>query len=382
MPESLKVAVNHQTIGLLAKENNEFVFNYKDSPPDGFVSLTMPVRMKGYVHPVLHPIFEMHLPEGYLLSIIKKHFSKLTDTDDFGLLRLLSADVKGRLHYESSIKQRILPFTLENLLHPEHSNLFNELVDRFALHSALSGVQPKVMAQIENKATLRLDDYIVKAWGVDYPQLALNEYFCMLAVKFAGVAVPEFYLSDDDALFVMKRFDVLEDGATLGFEDMCVMQAKQRDHKYNGSYEQVAKTIKLFTSPQYKMASLQQFFKMIVLNNRLQNGDAHLKNFGLLYENMDSIRLAPAFDVVSTTAYIYSDVPALTLLGSKKWRDKAALIKFAVESCDLTKKTADHLYDECELALGQARKQVEVRLQIEECMEKKKILTHLEHLMA
>jgi serine/threonine-protein kinase HipA len=229
---------------------------------------------------------------------------------------------------------------------------------------------------------LRLDDYIVKAWGVDYPQLALNEYFCMLAVKFAGVAVPEFYLSDDDALFVMKRFDVLEDGATLGFEDMCVMQAKQRDHKYNGSYEQVAKTIKLFTSPQYKMASLQQFFKMIVLNNRLQNGDAHLKNFGLLYENMDSIRLAPAFDVVSTTAYIYSDVPALTLLGSKKWRDKAALIKFAVESCDLTKKTADHLYEECELALGQARKQVEVRLQIEECMEKKKILTHLEHLMA
>jgi len=76
MPESLKVAVNHQTIGLLAKENNEFVFNYKDSPPDGFVSLTMPVRMKGYVHPVLHPIFQMHLPEGYLLSIIKKHFSK------------------------------------------------------------------------------------------------------------------------------------------------------------------------------------------------------------------------------------------------------------------------------------------------------------------
>jgi hypothetical protein len=53
-----------------------------------------------------------------------------------------------------------------------------------------------------------------------------------------------------------------------------------------------------------------------------------------------------------------------------------------VESCDLTKKTADHLYEECELALGQARKQVEVRLQIEECMEKKKILTHLEHLMA
>jgi serine/threonine-protein kinase HipA len=322
MHESLKVAVNQQTVGILAKEGNEFVFNYRDSSLDGFVSLTMPVRMKGFVHPVLHPIFEMHLPEGYLLSIIKKHFSKLTATDDFGLLHLLSAHVKGRVHYESSSNQRILPLALEDLLHPAHSNLFSELVDRFALQSALSGVQPKVLAQIENKATLRLDNYIVKAWGVDYPQLALNEYFCMLAVKLAGVAVPEFYLSDDDALFIMKRFDVLEDGVTLGFEDMCVMQAKQRDHKYNGSYEQVAKTIKLFTSPQKKMASLQQYFKMMVLNNRLQNGDAHLKNFGLLYEDLDRIRIAPAFDVVSTTAYTPSDVPALTLLGSKKWQEQ------------------------------------------------------------
>jgi hypothetical protein len=47
----------------------------------------MPVRMKGYVHPFLHPIFEMHIPEGYLLLIIK-NFSKLTDTDVFGCLQV------------------------------------------------------------------------------------------------------------------------------------------------------------------------------------------------------------------------------------------------------------------------------------------------------
>jgi hypothetical protein len=35
----------------------------------------------------LHPIFEMHLPEGYLLSIIK-NFYKLIDTDDFGSLQV------------------------------------------------------------------------------------------------------------------------------------------------------------------------------------------------------------------------------------------------------------------------------------------------------
>ena len=51
MHDSLKVAVNQQTVGILAKEGNEVVFNYRDSPLDGFVSLIMPARLKGFVHP-------------------------------------------------------------------------------------------------------------------------------------------------------------------------------------------------------------------------------------------------------------------------------------------------------------------------------------------
>ena len=85
---------------------------------------------------------------------------------------------------------------------------------------------------MENKATLKLEDYIVKAWGADYPQLALNE----------------FYLSDNDALFMMRHFDIDQAGRPMGFKDLCVLQAKSRDNKYTESYEQVAKTIKTFTS--------------------------------------------------------------------------------------------------------------------------------------
>jgi len=272
--EHIAVRVNQGKVGGLRKEGGEFLFNYEPlTASDDFISLTMPVRAKGYVHSQLPPIFEMHLPEGYLLALLKKQFSKLTETDDFGLLRLLSACVRGRINYALPIDS-VSSFALEDLLHSEQPDLFNELVVRFALKSPLSGVQPKVLVQVENKATLKLDDYIVKAWGQDYPQLALNEFFCMLVVKEAGINVPEFYLSDDENLFVMKRFDITEDGDCLGFEDMCVLQAKQRDDKYIGSYEHVAKTIKLFTSPDYRMASLQQFFKMVVLNNALQNGDA------------------------------------------------------------------------------------------------------------
>ena len=376
MSNELTVKVFQHDAGCLLKEKGAFVFNCISKSEDGFISLTMPVRARSYAHPYLHPIFEMHLPEGYLLSVIKKQFSKLTSTDDFGLLRLLSSSIRGRVHYQNGIETPEV-LSLDDLLHPKHPKLFDELVTRFAFKSPLSGVQPKVLAQIENKATLKLDDYIVKAWGDDYPQLAINEYFCMMAVKLAGIAVPEFYLSDDDRFFIMKRFDIDDVGTALGFEDMCVLQAKQRDDKYCGSYEQVAKSIKLFCSPPYKTSSLQQFFKMVVLNNKLQNGDAHLKNFGLIYEDINHIRLAPAYDVVSTTAYIANDIAALTLLGSKKWWKKEFLIRFGVDSCELTSKIAHQLYDECEAALVCVLETIEVRLSSEADEQKRQVLEHL-----
>jgi serine/threonine-protein kinase HipA len=104
----------------------------------------MPIRTKDYIHTQLHPIFEMHLPEGYLLAIIKKHFSKLRKTDDFGLLQLMSYSIRGRVSYVQSISKLPDEITLANLLHSKDDNLFGELVDRFALTSVISGVQPKI----------------------------------------------------------------------------------------------------------------------------------------------------------------------------------------------------------------------------------------------
>lgn len=326
MNANLSVLVNQKSTGVLIREGGEFVFQYAEAQAsETFISLTMPVRAKNYTLLYLMPIFEMHLPEGYLLSVIKKHFSKITATDDFGLLNILAPSVRGRVTYQGSQEKSISALSLSDVLHGQSENLFQSLVERFALSSPLSGVQPKVLAKVQDKATLLHEDVIIKAWGDDYPELALNEYLCMTAVKLAGIPVPEFYLSDDERLFVMKRFDVLETGVVLGFEDMCVLQAKRRDDKYNGSYEQLAKTIKTFVSPEHKQASLNQFFKMMVMNHLLQNGDAHLKKFGVIYDEPNNIRLAPAYDVVCTTAYVPQDMTALTMQGTKRWQNKKAL---------------------------------------------------------
>jgi serine/threonine-protein kinase HipA len=360
----------------LIKENEEFIFSYTSENKNDFISLIMPIRQKPYIHNKLHPIFEMHLPEGYLLSIIKKHFSKLLKTDDFGLLNIMASFIKGRVSYESDFLRVETNLTLDDLLHSKNDNLFDELLDRFALNSALSGVQPKVLATIENKATLKIDDYIVKSWGDEYKELALNEYYCMKIVKLSNIEVPEFYISDDEKLFIMKRFDKIED-SYIGFEDMCVLMGKQRDDKYEGSCEQVVKTIKTFVSSQNKRTALIQFFKMMYLNYRLKNGDAHLKNFGLIYEGINNIKLAPAYDVVSTTVYIKNDIPALLLLGSKKWWDKKYLEKFGIQTCDLTKKEIENAIAECEKAINIIKNEITMRLQIEQNEDKKEILEKL-----
>jgi len=140
----------------------------------------------------------------------------------------------------------------------------------------------------------------------------------MQSVKAAGIVVPEFYLSGDDKLFIMKHFDVAKDGGFFGFEDMCVLQARQRDDKYKASYEKVAKTITQFTSKQNKNKLLEQFFKITIMSYLLQNGDGHLKNVGLLYKDTENIDLAPAYDIVCITAYIKNDIPALMLAASKR----------------------------------------------------------------
>ncbi len=373
---NLSVKVNLNNTGKLIKENEEFIFSYTSENKDDFISLIMPIRQKPYLHNKLHPIFEMHLPEGYLLSIIKKHFSKLTKTDDFGLLNIMSNSIKGRVSYESNFNEVKNNLTLHDLLHSKNDNLFDELVSRFALSSALSGVQPKVLATVENKATLKIDDYIVKSWGEDYKELALNEYYCMKIVKLSNIEVPEFFISDDEKLFIMKRFDKVED-SYIGFEDMCVLVGKQRDDKYEGSLEQIVKTIKTFVSPHHKKNSLIQFFKMTYLNYRLKNGDAHLKNFGLIYSGINDIRLAPAYDVVSTTVYIKSDIPALLLLGSKKWWDKKFIEKFGIQTCDLTKKELENAISECENAINIVNKEIILRLKIELNKDKKELLEKL-----
>ena len=77
----------------------------------------------------------------------------------------------------------------------------------------------------------------------------------------------------------------------------------------------------------------------------VRNGDAHLKNFGVLYASpLDTVTLAPVYDVVTTTAYVRKDVPALSLAGTKKWWPRKMLERFAVSYLSLPAATVSTIF--------------------------------------
>src|SRR3546814_14611442 len=113
---------------------------------------------------------------------------------------------------------------------------------------------------------------------------------------------------------------------------MVVLRGKGAAQKYEGSYGQVARFVELFCSPERRLQALAQRFDQVALSCILGNGDAHLKNFGVLYGDptSDDVWLAPAYDLVNTTAYIREDSLALTLGGSKSlFASRVHLLDFA-----------------------------------------------------
>jgi len=344
MVKTIDVTVGDQVVGNLNQPSRDYNFVYHNNVvPDNAVSVTMPIGELLFTHQVLHPIFAQNLPEGYLGDLVKRTVAKLYDSNVLTLLAVIGPHQIGRLGYHSEeigvTGDATSPESIEHLLTSTDSELFQELLDKYALRSGLSGVQPKVLlsASVRERATLRTSEVIVKTWGNDYPHLATNEYFCMKVAQLSGLRTKPFELSDNGKLFVMERFDRRSDGAFLGFEDGCTLQGLPPEEKYSTSYEKLLKAIKTYSSPNHVKLDTQQFFLSLVVSWAVKNGDGHLKNYGILYDTPSGNRaLSPTFDIVSTVAYLRNDVPALTMEGKKLWWNPKILARFGVERCELS----------------------------------------------
>ena len=359
--------VNGREVGRFSQEHladgSRFRFDYLDDVDAGhLVSLTMiPLPQKRrFESRQFPPAFEMILPEGQRRQRIEAA-RKIVRTDDFDLLTYVGGNPVNRVRFlqpGADPGQAIapLPSPREIANCTAGQALFQKLMAEVDLRQGIAGVQPKVLGatgSVKMSPELRQErgnTHILKASTTAFPYLAVNEYICLKVFESAGLTVPVVTLSADGELLLVERFDTAKDGMHLGFEEVAVLMGETSATKYQRDYGSMIESLASFIEPQAEDAMRRDVSAALVLNWLLGNGDAHLKNFGVLYHDDFDVQLAPFYDVVSTLAYIPEDVPALALSFewySKAWWPRVRIEDFARTYGKMTGVEAARMFGRC-----------------------------------
>lgn len=104
--------------------------------------------------------------------------------------------------------------------------------------------------------------------------------------------LPQLNLPDKQLAFAIKKFD-RDKETRIHMEDFAQVLVKYPHEKYtSANYENIGKAIYDFSEDD--LTGAQQFARRLLVNIFLANGDAHLKNWGLLYDDKINPRPSPA----------------------------------------------------------------------------------------
>ncbi|VAX08838.1 Toxin HigB / Protein kinase domain of HipA [hydrothermal vent metagenome] len=348
----LKLTLHDKLVGYLAGFQNgrnvlSFADEFKDDPARPTFSLIthpkFPNSEKLMSEPWaknqrLHPVLSNLLPEGALRELIAQGLKTHID-NEFQIFSYLGQDLPGAL-VATPIEPKDVPESILSTHGKAKAIKFkgNDQENKFSL----AGIQMKFsMKEKDGRYNLtkngELGDWIIKTPSTKYKNVPLNEYTAMSLANLAGIDMPDIKLielnkldnlpqinlPDEKLAFAIKRFDreanINNTTTRIHMEDFAQVLVKYPIDKYNAAnYEQVGKVIYDYSGD--GLADAQQFAKRLLVNILLANGDAHLKNWSLLYQNQVTPRLSPAYDIVTTSVYIDTEIKfALNLGKMKEW---------------------------------------------------------------
>lgn len=191
--------------------------------------------------------------------------------------------------------------------------------DEHSWKFSLAGVGMKFsMLQVGDRLTVPatglLGDWIVKLPDSRHPHVPQNEFAMMSLAAATGINTPEHSLvskrdlpslpdiawpSGENVAYRVMRFDRPAQTVRVHMEDFCQIRGFYPEQKYEGTFETVAS----LAYRRHDKVSLQEFCRRMTFNVLIGNGDAHLKNWSLLYRDGRTASLSPAYDLVSTAPY-------------------------------------------------------------------------------
>jgi serine/threonine-protein kinase HipA len=176
-------------------------------------------------------------------------------------------------------------------------------------------------------------DWIVKMPDRIYPEVPRNEFTMMSLAGASGIEVPPVRLVHRDEIdgipdnvwpaseewaYAVRRFDRDERRGLVHIEDLAQVRNVYPDQKYTGSFQTVASLV----YRRHDLPALAEFARRLAFIVLISNGDAHLKNWSLIYRDPRSPTLSPAYDLVSTAPYRLQHGPedlGLRLFRSKRF---------------------------------------------------------------
>lgn len=216
---------------------------------------------------------------------------------------------KGQEDYHPSCARKffasetapLLPYTRDNM---------SELARRVIRTSAsVTGAQAKMSLNINRggknepaKFTIvgLWGKYIFKPQSAKYPCLPELEDLTMKMAEAAHIRTARhtlIRLADGELGYLTLRMDRGKKGEKISMLDMCQLTNRLTEHKYYGTYQQLAETVKKYSSA--PMLDVQRYWEVVLFSWMTGNSDMHCKNFSLIDTGNGEYALSPAYDLLA-----------------------------------------------------------------------------------
>ena len=313
------------------------VFSYADeylaSVDARAISISLPVTKQTFDVNSTRNFFEGLLPEGFMRRSVAE-WMRTDENDYLSILAGLGSECLGSI--------KVIDCEVPKLM-PRYIKLSKEEVRSLAREGATESVQLVTKAHLSltgasGKVGLYYDQenddwylpvgeapstHIVKQSHIRLKKIVANEQLCLLTAKKLGIEIPESFIvnlgsaNDEDILFATKRYDRKVgvenkkiDGLNVpyrlhqeDFGQALGIPARLKYEKNNDGYlKMLFDVIRKYSAE--PINDQLKLWDICTFNYLVGNTDNHIKNLSLVYsEDLKTVRLAPAYDIISTMIY-------------------------------------------------------------------------------
>lgn len=390
--------------------------DYLAGPASVPLSVALPLQEKPFSETKTHYFFDGLLPEGFTRRSVA-WWARASEDDYLSILAALGKECLGAVQilpeHAASPAPSYEKMTLDQVqaLAREGASKSAEIITE--THLSLTGASGKVgLYRNPSDQGWYLpkgsapSTHILKQSHVRFRHIITNEQLALLTAQNLGLETAESFIvntgegKDDEVLFAARRFDrtfapesspktQIVDGLQVPLrlhqEDFAQALAIPAADKYEqpGAHhlrDMFALLRKVSSNP---IEDQLKLWNILIFDYLIGNTDNHLKNYSLLYSpDLKSIRLAPAYDIVSTAVYDQSTREMAFGIGSERILDEVTRNSFLAAASEaglgtrLAMRYFDRMTERFPAALDQAAARLSKAGYSEAELLRKKILQH------